>query len=384
MNVLLVTRGYPQPHNKYLGVFERDQAIALKKAGHRVAYGVVDIRSIRRRRHFGYHHFIDRDGIDVFEMNWPIGLVPRNLIEFFRQEALINLFQHVLNDFGRPDIVHAHFLNYGVISVKLCKKENIPLIVTEHSSYMNKSSLPLLVKKRALKTYAASDCIIAVSKPLAANIQRNTGYSCKIVHNIANITDNIQPLEKPNQDEILFVSAGDLLFRKGFDILLRAFAIVLQKRQDIKLLILGDGPERKKLISLASQLGISSSVSFFGKYHKEELPYICKNANAFVLASRCETFGVVYIEAMAMGLPVIATRCGGPEDFVDEDYGFLVDVEDVEGLANTIEKMAYKWMCFDRCKISAFTKAHFSPEVISTEITKIYKTVLEKRIENEC
>ena len=59
MNILLVTRGYPQAHNNNMGIFERDQAIALVKAGHRVAYGVVDIRSIRIKRKFGYNHFTD-------------------------------------------------------------------------------------------------------------------------------------------------------------------------------------------------------------------------------------------------------------------------------------------------------------------------------------
>ena len=182
MKILLVTRGYPQSHNNGLGIFERDQAIALKRAGHRVAYGVVDIRSVRRKRKFGYNHFTDENGIEVFEMNWPIGPVPRSLIEFFRQEALMTLYIHVLKEFGRPDIVHSHFLNYGVIAVKLCKKENLPLIVTEHSSYMNRVQLPWSIKKRALKTYSACDSVIAVSGTLAKNIKQSTGYDFVVVN----------------------------------------------------------------------------------------------------------------------------------------------------------------------------------------------------------
>ncbi|MBQ6148400.1 MAG: glycosyltransferase [Oscillospiraceae bacterium] len=380
MNILLVTRGYPQAHNNNMGIFERDQAIALVKAGHRVAYGVVDIRSIRRKRKFGYNHFTDENGIEVFEMNWPIGPMPRNLIEYFRQEALMSLYPHVLEDFGRPDIIHSHFLNYGVISVKLSKKEDIPLVVTEHSSYMNKTSLPWWVKKRAVKTYSACDSVIAVSTPLATNIKKATGFDCRVVHNIANISDNIEVLrKKPEIKNILFVSAGNLLPGKGFDILLRSFAEAKSKVNNMSLLILGDGPERKKLKALTSELNISDCVTFYGKYRKENLPELCKDANAFVLASRYETFGVVYIEAMAMGLPVIATRCGGPEDFVDDSNGFLVDVEDTNDLARAIEEMSVRWEEFDRDKIASFAKEHFSPEVIAADISAVYRDVWDKR-----
>ena len=380
MNVLFVTRGYPQTHNNNMGIFEKDQAMALVKAGHRVAYGVVDIRSIRRRRKFGYNHFTDENGIEVFEMNWPIGPIPRNLIEYFRQEALMTLYHHILESFGRPDIIHSHFLNYGVIAVKLSKKENLPLVVTEHSSYMNKTSLPCSVKKRAVKTYSACDSIIAVSTPLAENIKKATGFNCTVVHNIAYISDDIKTLYKSSENEQkLFVSAGNLLIRKGFDILIKAFKKATQKDNNIKLLILGDGPELKNLKTIVSEIGISDKVIFYGSYRKEDLPELFKDANAFVLASRYETFGVVFIEAMIMGLPVIATKCGGPEDFVNESNGLMVDVDDVDGLANAIEEMASKWSEYDRDKIAAFAKENFSPEVIAAEISDVYKDILNKR-----
>lgn len=379
MNVLLVTRGYPQKHNNNLGIFEKDQAIALKKYGHRVAYCVVDIRSIRKKRKFGYNYYLDENGIEVFEMNWPIGPMPRFLIEFFRQEALMLLYNYVVKKFGRPDIVHSHFLNYGVIAVKLCKKERLPFIITEHSSYMNREHLALSVKRRAMKAYSACDAIISVSMKLAENIKNNTGFDSVVVHNIANISFKCSFLKKDdNKKGILFVSAGNLLYRKGFDILLQAFAKVVKEEKNIKLLLLGDGPKRKKLTSLASQLGIEDKVQFYGRYMKEHLSEICRDADAFVLASRRETFGVVYIEAMALGLPVIATSCGGPEYFVNEQNGYLVDVEDVDGLANALKEMIVHRDEFDRYKIAEYAKQHFSSEIIANKITKVYADALER------
>lgn len=380
MKIFVVTRGYPQQHNKMLGLFERDQALALKNAGHEVAYGVVDIRSIRRKRKFGYNHYTDKDGLEVFEMNWPIGPVPRKLIEYFRQQALLALYRHVLEEFGKPDIVHAHFLNYGIIAVKLCKRESLPFVLTEHSSYMNRSELPWWIKRRAEKTYSACDSIIAVSAPLAANIKRSTGYDSVVVHNIVNVSDNIDLLEKNrNSGQIQFVSAGNLIPRKGFDVLIHAFAKAYKVNQDLSLLILGDGPERKRLTTLADRLGVADRVRFYGRYQKEDLPTICKDASAFVLASKRETFGVVYIEAMALGLPVIATRCGGPEDFVNERNGYLVDVGNIEQLEEALLRMAENRTAFNREEISKFARENFSPEVIAAKITDVYRDVLKKR-----
>ena len=235
MKVLLVTRGYPQKHNKNLGLFERDQAVALKKAGHDVAYAVVDIRSIRRKRKFGFNYYVDENGIKVFEMNWPIGPVPRKLIEFFRQEALIKLYGHILKIYGKPDVVHAHFLNYGVISVKLCKKENLPLVITEHSSYLLQDNLNKSVCKRAEKTYKACSAIIAVSEPLAEKIKELSGCDATVISNIASINISSNTNSKKNKNKFVFASAANLIKRKGFDILIKGFSKLTKSEKNVEL-----------------------------------------------------------------------------------------------------------------------------------------------------
>ena len=100
--------------------------------------------------------------------------------------------------------------------------------------------------------------------------------------------------------------------------------------------------------------------------------------DAFVLASRRETFGVVYIEAMAAGLPVIATRCGGPEDFVTEENGILIPVDDAAALTDAMEHMMLHRREYDSASISADIRRKFAPETIAARLTDIYKTVLEK------
>ncbi len=378
MKIMMVTRGYPQKHNKMLGVFEKDQAKALIAAGHQVAYAVVDIRSIRRKRKFGFNHFVD-DGVEVFEMNYPIGPMPRPMIEYCRQQALVNLYPYITELFGRPDIVHAHFLNYGVISRKLCKREHLPLVITEHSSYLNQDHLPKKIVRRAQKAYDASSAIIAVSDSLAKSIYNATGHKAVVISNIADVISSSEPNLEENSDCFSFAAAGQLIHRKGFDVLLDSFSDVINMtKKNLKLIIYGDGPKRNELFKQAQTLGISKNVEFYGAYQKNEIIKLFQKSNAFVLPSRGETFGVVYIEALAAGIPVIATICGGPENYITEKQGILIEIDNASALTKAMLDMVEGRKKYDSEELIDFVKSNFSSEVIATKITELYKQVLLK------
>lgn len=380
MKILIVTRGYPQSHNNMLGLFEKDQALALKRAGHDIAYAVVDIRSIRRKRKFGFNHFTDENGMEIFEMNWPIGPVPRPMIEYFRQEALMKLYPYIYDYFGKPDIIHAHFLNYAVISVKLAKKEGIPLVITEHSSYLNADKLSKSIIRRAEKAYSAASAIISVSDSFAKKIKKNIGYDSVVIYNIASI-DQFEMGRSAARvfKQFEFASSGSLLEKKGFDVLISAFSEVVKKYPSCRLTIYGDGPEKRNLLILTKKLHIENNVEFYGAYKKEEIPDLYSTADAFVLASHGETFGVVYIEAMAVGLPVIATACGGPESFVTQRTGYLVEKNNVQQLCDAMLRMIEHRADFDEQYIRAYVKDNFSSDVIARKITQVYEQVLDKR-----
>ena len=101
-------------------------------------------------------------------------------------------------------------------------------------------------------------------------------------------------------------------------------------------------------------------------------------SDCFVLASRRETFGVAYIEAMAMGLPVIATKCGGPEDFVTNENGILVPVDDIDKLKEALIKMHQNIDLYDREKISSSTRESFAPSTIAKHLIEVYKNVIKE------
>ena len=99
----------------------------------------------------------------------------------------------------------------------------------------------------------------------------------------------------------------------------------------------------------------------------------------FVLPSRAETFGVVYIEAMAVGLPVIATKCGGPEAFINQDNGLLINTDSLDELLNAMKYMYNNISSFDQFNIASSTFDDFSPVNVGNRIVDEYRIALNRR-----
>lgn len=375
MKVLIVARGFPQQHNEMMGRFERDQAAALVAAGHDVAYAVADVRSFRRRRPFGVVSYI-ADGIQVFEANWPVGPMPTGLKDFVRGMALKTLYGPIMKRFGLPDVVHAHFLSGAISARSLVRKLNRPFVVTEHFSAMNQDVIGAKTKRRAIRAYGDCDQLICVSKALSKNIAAQIGFESVVIPNVVEM-----PCIKPKSSWVerstrhRFISAGNLIERKRFDLLVEAFGELSAGQSSPTLTIMGDGPLRGALQRQARELGVEDRVRFFGAYSRQEFAEELTHSDTFVLASRSETFGVVCAEAMAMGVPVIATRCGGPEEFVTEECGLLVPVDDKQELKDAMERMIVGGKDYDSVVISGRARSMFSSEAIAERLTSLYECI---------
>ena len=168
---------------------------------------------------------------------------------------------------------------------------------------------------------------------------------------------------------IRFIAVGRLTRQKGIDLLLQAFSLAIEKSSvSIQLVIVGDGEDREALITLADTLGIRGKVEFLGRSHQVRAQL--ELSDVFVLSSRYEGFPNVMIEAMTMGLPVIAARCpGGVEDILDNADGpFFLDYssEDVMTLAKHMLLLATDENLRDRLGLNSLRRAaDYSPERIS-------------------
>ena len=367
MNILIAAPGFDTWAAHGVNIFALDQAKALKNARHDVRFAAVDTRSIRHRRPFGFFRY-EMDEIPVFYGSVPCGRLPLGLPELAGRTAASGIWRAVTKDGWKPDVIHQHF---GTDFAVLSEREHIPFVFTEHASWHNRL-LPPTEAERLKESYESCAAVLAVSRSLAENMYRNTGVKAQILPNI--VDTSVFPRERIPHSGFSFVTAGNMIQTKNFDLLLRSFAKLGKEAQ---LTVFGDGKEYRSLEELACSLGIKNRVTFRGYCSRRQLADAYASADCFVLASKTETFGVAYIEAMAAGLPVIATRCGGPEDFVTEKNGILIPTGDEAALTDAMEYMMLHRADYDSVAISEEAIHRYAPEEIARQLTEVYRKIIK-------
>ena len=167
------------------------------------------------------------------------------------------------------------------------------------------------------------------------------------------------------------------LYKKGMDILIKAWAKVSAKHPQARLIIGGGGKSLEKVVEWTREYQVTESVEFLGALTRSQVVEQMQLCDCFVLPSRYETFGVVYIEAMACGKPVIAVANGGPDDFVHEFNGILIQPEQEDELIQALEKMiiGQKDTLYEPEKIAAYVKEKFSYQAITEQLEEVYENI---------
>lgn len=169
--------------------------------------------------------------------------------------------------------------------------------------------------------------------------------------------------------------AGRLVQNKGVDILLNSARIY--EKDNILTLIVGDGSEYNSLNLLKEKLGLKN-VLFVGNQNAEVLRKIYSVSDICVVPSRQEAFGLVALEAIACGTPVIATNQGGMVDFVTRDVGVLIEKENVEQLAEEINKILDGERNFDKDYLQDYAKNNYSQEILMDKLLNLYEEIVEE------
>ncbi|MPM58999.1 Glycosyltransferase Gtf1 [bioreactor metagenome] len=373
MRIFIVCRGYPTSKYVMNGIFEFDQAKALAARGHEVIYLAIDLRSIRRWRHWG-RESLKKDSVNIEAINIPLGRVPQKILHSFGKSGLSSVFKQCVKKYGKPDIIHAHFTDSAYFAVKALKKYDFPIIMTEHNSGITEKVIYPHLKTIASFTYPLCDKIIVVSPSLKQTLDETFDQKSDYIPNIVDVGAFRFAKHSLDLNEIFtFVSIGGLIPRKGMDILIRQFSKFHSEAPKSKLIIFGEGSEQKSLEQLIEEFKISEHVKLMGLRTRHEIASVLSSSDVFVLASKNETFGVAYIEALACGVPVIATTCGGPEGFVHEGNGILIPVDDEKALLEAMNTMYDKASTYDRVKIAAEISEKFSPDSVAEQLEDVYR-----------
>lgn len=391
MKVLFVTRGWPSPEDPMKGNYEAVQAKAIAAKGHEVSVIGINWRSI-------FHLFECRkvqhrvdNGVNVYTcvrvMNAVrvIPFLPKELLPkmtfSLHKKAFEKVFQQYVEENGMPDIVHIHSLHAAPAIVALKEHTNIPVVITEHWSKVVYDNIPEAYRRKidcwGNICYPLADQVVAVSCSLAKAISSRFQVNCRVINNMVEdrffnaITNN------SIHQGFRFISVGSLFPIKGYNSLIEAFSR-LDKNIDVSLDIVGGGTEIENLQNLINSRKQQKRIRLVGVKPPEEVASMLENADCFALASHSETFGIVFIEAMAKGLPVIATKCGGPEEIVNEKNGLLVDVGDIDSLTKAMEFMIKHKTTFDKDEIRKYCYDNYSESVIADKIIDVYNELTNK------
>jgi len=246
-----------------------------------------------------------------------------------------------------PHIVHTHLFTanqWGRVAAVLAGR--VPAVMTIHNMDTWKSALHVACDHLLVPV---TKSFVGVSKQILDYAIRHEGVRparSRVIYNGIDaaaydgiIEGSCRKEFNLRADNFLFGYVGRLVPQKGVDRLLRVFKYVQAALRDARLIIVGDGPERRKLIGLAEDIGISNLVTFALQRH--DVPRLLKDFDCFVLASHREGLPLSLLEAMAAGVPVIATRAGGNSEVVEDGvHGFLVPKNDMKMFAEKMILMA--------------------------------------------
>jgi glycogen(starch) synthase len=251
---------------------------------------------------------------------------PRQIVQVRQQVArLLQRFQ--------PDLVHAFYASFSSFFLTPALPTSVPVVLTLHDAYPDLTLQPDAVLGSLLRRADwVAACSPAVLQRTVAQVPSIADHASAIINALPlpDLAPTPLPLDSPR-----LLCLGRVVPGKGFDIALRAFALLHPRFPRARLIIAGDGPALPLLQELAGELAITSWVDFPGWVEPPDVPALLSTASVVLMPSiSFEPFGLVALQAAQMGRPIVASRSGGLQDVVrDTQTGLLVDPSDVTALA---------------------------------------------------
>ena len=413
IDVLIVASWFPAYDNIANGRFVADQAEALLAAG-RIRPAVISFDPTRltggaatRGRQASTVLDAARSnaqtadplfmapawGVDrrlpVARLLMPEGLTPEAGVAHasIHRESVLRAVGMRLGARGDGDgrgIVHAHTVYPdGVAAVALADGLGWPLVITEHATFVARIIADPTLRQRYAAALERAHALIVVSEMLAGELRTAFPAYASRIQVVPNAVPfdrfRAAPLSERIPDQLLFV--GYRKATKGIDVLLRAVAIARERRPAITLRLLGRSPDdvtEAGWKQLADDMGLGTIVTFEDLADRDEVAGAMARASVFVHASRRETFGVVAAEALASGLPVVATDSAVAEMLAPEPdrLGAVVPIDDVEAFADAIVRTLERRERFDPLALRRSVEQRFGSATVAARLLDVYRQAL--------
>lgn len=352
MKVLVISHMYPSPANDVYGIFVHKQIIALMNNG-------IEVRVLSPRPLVlfpftyifkKYHELnkIPKDHTIIYDkvfVEYPRFLqLPH---AFFLDKSGYLMYQGIKKQVKQLykefpfDLIHAHVaLPDGYAGALIAQDFGKPLILSIHGVDLQKTIHrgPKYLSSLCFPFNHASK-VIVVSEKLKLISHQNPWRNDHVIviPNGINFDDLPREVGHHNAEKVI-LSVSNLVHTKGIDLNLYAIKTLLKKHPTLTYNIIGDGAEKQNLLELVKRLDIQKEVNFLGRKPNNEVLKNMADCTIFCLPSWNEAFGIVYLEAMALGKPVIGCRGEGIEDFVEHNVnGILVKPKNVESIVEALD-----------------------------------------------
>ena len=382
MHVLQIPSWYGTPALPVRGIFFKQQALALADAGHEVGVVYPELRGV---------HTLHRGRIQHGYQSLPEGPIrtyryygfrlPRQPARFRRRwtELAGRLARMYVARHGTPHVLHAHSAMFaGEVAADLTEELGVPCVLMEHSSAYLRGKLTPLQTSCTQRAIGAAGAVIAVSHRLKAALQQLTNReNIQVIPNVVDTRRFAPPAHARDPSTFRFVCIAMLGPHKNVQLLLRAFDRAFPGEESVVLDIVGDGKERPRLESLVRAMQQRHRITFLGSLDTDGVVKALERSHCCVSSSDVETFGVTLIEALATGVPVIATRSGGPQDIVTSECGQLVPVGDEAALANAMRQVHSDrghW-AHQSHLLSDYAHRTYGPEAVVSRLEAVYRSL---------
>jgi L-malate glycosyltransferase len=365
MHVLILPAWYPSPEDPIAGVFTRDQALAMTRHH--------DVTVLAPPSSAAPADMID-GAVRVLRLPPSRGTGRRATLA--RLQAMSAMVARLQREGRAPDVVHAHVYSAGALAVLLGRRWRMPVVLSEHDSDLIEGLVRGWDAWVARFAFRYADVVCPVSEVLRRSIVAlEPRARCEVVGNVVDIEAFAAPPQRrklPSEWQLLAVAR--LVPAKGLSYLLDAVRLLVSEYPGVALKIVGDGPDRAVLEAQAHGL----PVVFLGSLPRADIAAYMREADALVVPSLVEPFGIVAVEALAAALPVVITNVSGAADVVATHGGRTVRPADPCALRDAITEV------FDRQNAGVppdtvdDLRRQFGESAIAASFDAIYRSLLPR------
>lgn len=331
----------------------------------------------------------ERDGSRLLRINYPVLILFGRPLHFFnRISSLLTVLLALSRRRLSPDLIHAHkSFPSGYVASRLKAIYRVPFVITEHQCPFLSYFVEPYRGEAVLNALRTADKTICVSRYQRDTVARYGIPLSKLslVYNGVDVSEfRILPerlasrLEAIKDGRVKLLLVGTLEKRKGITFLLEALDSVRETFPDVSLSLVGaEADESMDIFRMIKHRNLIGIVSYLGVVPNESLPELINEHDILVCASTDETFGVAIVEAMACGKPVVATKCGGPEETVTEKTGMLVEKANAVALGAGIKHVIEHYEDYSPEEIREHVVKNFSQQIVVARLNNLFCEILE-------